>query len=90
MSETDDHVVRMTRLEADEEALKYSDLYPVVEILDRKTLEDTDYCIMCGNSCPCMRKVALDVLDNGGEQTRSLRMGDDCHRATARYVEVDG
>lgn len=90
MSETDDHVVRMTRLEADEEALKYSDLYPVVEILDRKTLEDTDYCIMCGNSCPCMRKVAIDVLDNGGEQTRSLRMGDDCHRATARYVEVDG
>ena len=90
MSETDDHVVRMTRLEADEEVLKYSDLYPVVEILDRKTLEDTDYCIMCGNSCPCMRKVALDVLDNGGEQTRSLRMGDDCHRATARYVEVDG
>ena len=90
MSETDDHVVRMTRLEADEEVLKYSDLYPVVEILDRKTLEDTDYCIMCGNSCPCMRKVVLDVLDNGGEQTRSLRMGDDCHRATARYVEVDG
>ena len=90
MSETDDHVVRMTRLEADEEVLKYGDLYPVVEILDRKTLEDTDYCIMCGNSCPCMRKVALDVLDNGGEQTRSLRMGDDCHRATARYVEVDG
>ena len=90
MSETDDHVVRMTRLEADEEVLKYSDLYPVVEILDRKTLEDTDYCIMCGNSCPCMRKVAIDVLDNGGEQTRSLRMGDDCHRATARYVEVDG
>lgn len=90
MSETDDHVVRMTGLEADEEVLKYSDLYPVVEILDRKTLEDTDYCIMCGNSCPCMRKVALDVLDNGGEQTRSLRMGDDCHRATARYVEVDG
>ena len=62
----------------------------MVEIFDRKTLEDTDYCIMCGNSCPCMRKVALDVLDNGGEQTRSLRMGDDCHRATARYVEVDG
>ena len=90
MSETDGHVVRMTRLEADEEVLKYSDLYPVVEILDRKTLEDTDYCIMCGNSCPCMRKVAIDVLDNGGEQTRSLRMGDDCHRATARYVEVDG
>lgn len=90
MSETDGHVVRMTRLEADEEVLKYSDLYPVVEIFDRKTLEDTDYCIMCGNSCPCMRKVALDVLDNGGEQTRSLRMGDDCHRATARYVEVDG
>ena len=90
MSETDDHVVRMTRLEADEEVLKYSDLYPVVEILDRKTPEDTDYCIMCGNSCPCVRKVALDVLDNGGEQTRSLRMGDDCHRATARYVEVDG
>ena len=90
MSETDDHVVRMTRLEADEEVLKYSDLYPVVEILDRKTLEDTDYCIMCGNSCPCMRKVALDVLDNGGEQTRSRRMGDDCHLATARYVEVDG
>ena len=90
MSETDDHVVRMTRLEADEEVLEYSDLYPVVEILDRKTLEDTDYCIMCGNSCPCMRKVAIDVLDNGGEQTRSLRMGDDCHRATARYVEVDG
>ena len=86
----DGRKVALTRRQADEEVLRYKGLYPVVELLDAQEVDEDRYCLLCGNDCPCMRKVALDVLHEGGEQTRSLRMGDDYHRATARYVEVDG
>lgn len=80
----------LTRQQADEEVLRYKGIYPVVKLLSAQEIDEERYCLLCGNDCPCMRKVALEVLREGGEQTRSLRMGDDCHRATARYVEVDG
>ena len=86
----DKQEVSLTRMQADEEVIRYKQLYPVVELLDEQSLDSELHCLMCGVDCPCMRKVAEEVLHNGGEQTRSLRMGDDHHRATARYVEVDG
>ena len=86
----DDRAVSLTRAQADEEVLRYKGLYPVVELLDKQDVDKEQYCLLCGNECPCMRKVADEVLATHGEQTRSLRMGDDYSRATARYVEVDG
>ena len=86
----DKQEISLTRMQADEEVIRYKQLYPVVELLDERGLDEELHCLMCGVDCPCMRKVAEEVLHNGGEQTRSLRMGDDHHRATARYVEVDG
>ncbi|WP_321973270.1 diguanylate cyclase [Paratractidigestivibacter sp.] len=84
------HVIRMTKVEADEEVLRYKELYPVVNLLDEQTAANDSHCLLCGTDCPCMRQVALDVLAHGGEKTNSLRMGDTYHRATARYIEVDG
>ena len=82
--------VSLTRMQADEEVIRYKQLYPVVELLDERGIDNEMHCLMGGTDCPCMRKVAEEVLHEGGEQTRSLRMGDTQHRATARYVEVDG
>ena len=86
----DEQLVRMTQEQADEEVLRYKELYPVVELLDPETVATESYCLLHGESCPCMRMVAQEVLRDGGEQSHSLQMGDSCHRATARYLEVDG
>ena len=86
-----DHVIRMTQEQADEEVLRYREVYPVVDLLDPDAVANESHCLLCGDECPCMRRVALEVLEQrGGEQSHSLRMGDDLHRATARYIEVDG
>ena len=82
--------VKLTREEADQELSRFSASYPVAYLLDRDGVENTNFCLICGEDCPCMRKVAEKVLDDGGEQTRALSIGDSEHRATARYVEVDG
>ena len=87
---SDDSVIRMTQAQADEEVLRYKELYPVVDLLDAETIANESHCLLCGDDCPCMRKVADEVLRNGGEQSHSLHMGDAYHRATARYIEVDG
>ena len=87
---SDDSVIRMTQAQADEEVLRYKELYPVVDLLDAETIANESHCLLCGEDCPCMRKVADEVLRNGGEQSHSLHMGDAYHRATARYMEVDG
>ncbi len=83
-------VIRMTREQADEEVLRYREVYPVVDLLDADAVANEAHCLLCGEECPCMRQVALRVLERGGEESHSLRMGDALHRATARYVEVDG
>ena len=87
---SDDSVIRMTQAQADEEVLRYKELYPVVDLLDAETIANESHCLLCSEDCPCMRKVADEVLRNGGEQSHSLHMGDAYHRATARYMEVDG
>ncbi len=83
--------VQMTSQEFDFEAARLRESYPVVKLLDEKALHEEGNCLLCGEDCPCMRMVAQEVFaSKGATQVRSLRMGDNTHRAYARYVEVDG
>ncbi len=81
---------RMTHEELDAESARLRERYPVVKLLDAQGVNEEGNCLLCGEDCPCMRMVAKEVLENGGTQMRALRIGDDKHRAYARYVEVDG
>ncbi len=76
--------------EAADELRVYRNVYSVAELLDEKTIEEEECCLLCGEGCACMRKVALQVLREGGEETHYLSIGGEKLRATARYAEVDG
>ncbi len=82
--------VQVTRDQAEDEIRHLSNVFPVVRLLDAQSVEEEESCLLHGQDCPCMRKVASNVLHNGGEETRMLRVGDNRHRATVRYLEVDG
>ncbi len=83
--------VQMTSQEADLEAARLRETYPVVKFMNAAALQREDTCLLCGEECPCMRVVAQKVLEaRCGEEVRSLRVDDTKHRACARYVEVDG
>ena len=81
---------RMTRAEFEEELVRLRLLYPVVSLLTEEQVKTERHCLLCGQDCPCMRQVCLDVFESHGEETKTLRMDDNRHQATARYVEVDG
>ncbi len=81
---------RMTRAEFEGELVRLRLLYPVVSLLTKEQAESERHCLLCGQDCPCMRQVCLDVFDSHGEETKMLRMDDNRHQATARYVEIDG
>ena len=83
--------VQMTLEELDFETARLRESYPVVRLLDEKELEEESNCLLCGEDCPCMRVVAQEVFEaRGGKQERLLRVGDSAHKASVRYVEVDG
>ncbi len=81
---------RMTSGEFDEELVRLRLLYPVVSVFTEDQVRSERYCLLCGQDCPCMRQVCLDVFETHGEETRMLRMDDNRHQATVRYVEVEG
>ncbi len=82
---------QVSRDEANDAIDRLRAVYPVVRLLNEKAVTEETSCLLCGEDCPCMRKISEEVLQAGkGVETRELRMGDDQHRATARYIEVDG
>ena len=80
----------MTKAQADREVERLKTMYPIVSLLSAKEVEAEHYCLLLGEKCPCMRKVCLEVIENGGERTELLGIGDESHSATARYVNVEG
>lgn len=86
----DEQRIAMTQKEAEAEVSRLQGTYPVVRLLDEQGVETDQRCLLYGDGCPCMRQVCIEVLDSKVSSTKTLRMGDDRHSATARYVEVDG
>lgn len=80
----------LTRDEIGSEMDRLREIYPVVRLLNASNINEEPFCLLCGADCICMRRVCEDVLQNGGSQTHALRMGDEQHLASARFVEVDG
>ena len=88
---SEDEKVVLTEEQAESEVARASRIYPVVRLLDEKAVESETHCLLLGESCPCLRQVCREVLDKGeGEVVEQLRVGDEIHRGTVRYVEVDG
>lgn len=86
----DQDVVNLSRDEIGSEMDRLREIYPVVRLLDADNIDEEPFCLLCGSDCICMRRVCEDVLQHGGAQTHSLRMGDEQHLASARFVEVEG
>ncbi len=82
--------VNLTSAEADEEVSRLKNIFPIVRLLDADEVENEMNCLLCGDETPCMRKVCSRLLETHGNAKRLLQLGNEQHRVTARYLEVDG
>ncbi len=89
-TEQHDQLPDMSRDELEAEMGRLLGVYPVVRFLDEDDIEEDESCLLYGGACVCVRGVCKDVLRNGGSRTHRVLMGDQIHRASARYVNVDG
>ena len=89
-TEQQDQLSDMSRDELDAEIGRLLGVYPVVRFLDEREIEEDESCLLYGGACVCMRGVCKDILRDGGSRTHRVLMGDQVHRASARYVNVDG
>ena len=89
-TEQHDQLLDMSRDELEAEMGRLLGVYPVVRFLDEDDIEEEESCLLYGGACVCVRGVCKDVLRNGGSRTHRVLMGDQVHRASARYVNVDG
>lgn len=89
-TEQQDQLSDMSRDELDAEIGRLLGVCPVVRFLDEREIEEDESCLLYGGACVCMRGVCKDILRDGGSRTHRVLMGDQVHRASARYVNVDG
>ena len=89
-TEQHDQLPDMSRDELEAEMGRLLGVYPVVRFLDEDDIEEDESCLLYGGACVCVRGVCKDVLRNGGSRMHRVLMGDQVHRASARYVNVDG
>ena len=89
-TEQHDQLLDMSRDELEAEMGRLLGVYPVVRFLDEDDIEEEESCLLYGGACVCVRGVCKDVLRNGGSRTHRVLMGDQVHRTSARYVNVDG
>ena len=89
-TEQQDQLSDMSRDELDAEIGRLLGVYPVVRFLDEREIEEDESCLLYGGACVCMRGVCKDILRDGGSRTHRVLIGDQVHRASARYVNVDG
>ena len=89
-TEQQDRQPDMSRDELEAEMGRLLGVYPVVRFLDEDDIEEEESCLLYGGACVCMRGVCKDILRNRGSRTHRVLMGDQVHRASARYVNVDG
>ncbi len=88
MSEEKD-AISMTEKEAEDEIMRLKNIFPIVRLLDANQIENEVNCLLCGDETPCMRKVCGELLRSHGAEQRMLQLGNEQHKVSARYVEVD-
>ena len=88
MSELTDHT--MTRQQAEAEMACLRKIFPIVRLLDRKTLAEQPCYPPWKSVHPCTSCVGREALDRKCQCTKLETMGSKLYQAIARYVEVDG
>ena len=88
MSELTDHT--MTRQQAEEEMACLRKIFPIVRLLDRKTLAEQPCYPPWKNAHPCTSCVGREALDRKCQCSKLETMGSKLYQAIARYVEIDG
>ena len=88
MSELTDHI--MTRQQAEEEMACLRKIFPIVRLLDRKTLAEQPCYPPWKNAHPCTSCVGREALAGKCQCTKLETVGSKLYQAIARYVEIDG
>ena len=88
MSELTDHI--MTRQQAEEEMACLRKIFPIVRLLDQKTLAEQPCYPPWKSAHPCTSCVGREALAGKCQCTKLETMGSKHYQAIARYVEIDG
>ena len=88
MSELTDHI--MTRQQAEEEMACLRKIFPIVRLLDRKTLAEQPCYPPWKSAHLCTSCVGREALAGKCQCTKLETMGSKHYQAIARYVEIDG
>ena len=82
--------INMTRQQAEEEMAYFRKLYPIVRLLDRKTIDEMPCYAPWTEAHPCTRCIGREAFLTKSQKTKLERLGSKLYEAIARYVEVDG
>ena len=83
-------IAKMTMRQAEEEMACYRKIYPIVRLLDQKTIEEDPCYSPWRDAHPCTRCIGREALLCKGQKSKLEHVGSQIYQATARYVEVDG
>ena len=83
-------IAKMTMQQAEEEMACYRKIYPIVRLLDLKTIEEEPCYSPWRDAHPCTRCIGREALLCKGQKSKLEHLGSRVYQATARYVEVDG
>ena len=87
---SENSIAKMTMRQAEEEMACYRKIYPIVRLLDRKTIEEVPCYSPWREAHPCTRCIGREALLCKGQKSKLEYVGSQIYQATARYVEVDG
>ena len=85
-----EHVIQMTGEQVREEIECLRRMFPIVRLLDEKTLQEMPCYAPWKDEKPCRNCIGREVLRSKGRKSKLEYVGAHIYQATARYLEVDG
>ena len=80
----------LTSLQMQDQIARLRNEYPVVRLVSQGDAA-CEKCLIFDDDAVCGKKIAEKLFaQHGGDEEWSLRLGGEAHKATARYVEVEG
>lgn len=81
---------RLTMQQAQEEMACFKKIYPIVRLVDLKTLDEQPCYAPWKDHGHCRRCIGREALNCKGKKSKIEYLGSKAYQATARYLEVDG
>ena len=81
---------RLTMQQAQEEMACFKKIYPIVRLVDLKTLDEQPCYAPWKDHGRCRRCIGREALNCKGKKSKIEYLGSKAYQATARYLEVDG